>query len=268
MKRLPRRSPDLNSCLGRVQISIQWTVVDERARRPPSAAWNEWTDELMNGRHLMQRCACSIAVLAACAQLAGGQTTRRLPPVSQATYQAAISAHDTPPALGSGGAQRLPVPSGTRESVSAGPLLGPQLGQPGAPQPPGALPTQLIDLPAALRLADRANPEIGITRQAILESMAILQGAKVLLVPSIRGGANYHDHNGSIQRSNGTIFNLPEEQSLFFGAGARTVGGRKRGLSRHPDLQPPGRRDLLAAGRPPGSASAARSMPARRSTRC
>ena len=113
----------------------------------------------------------------------------------------------------------MPPPSGSKEPIPAAETLSPEAGHPSAPEPG----TQIIDLPAALRLADRANPEIGITRQAIEESLAVLQGAQVLLVPSIRGGTNYHDHNGSIQRSNGTIFNLPQEQSLFFGAGSRTV---------------------------------------------
>ena len=126
-----------------------------------------------------------------------------------------------PPAGGK--VERLPR-SGPGEPVSPGPPLAPDMsGGGGGPQASGTTPTRMIDLPAALRLADRANPEIGITRQAIEESIAVLFGARVLLVPSIHGGANYHNHNGSIQRSNGTIFNLPEEQSLFFGGGARTL---------------------------------------------
>jgi outer membrane protein TolC len=82
---------------------------------------------------------------------------------------------------------------------------------------------RVIDLPTALRLADRINPEIGIARQAILESLALEQGARVLLLPSITGGGNYHDHNGNLQRSRGAILDVPAEQSLYFGGGARTL---------------------------------------------
>jgi outer membrane protein TolC len=80
-----------------------------------------------------------------------------------------------------------------------------------------------IDLPTALRLADRVNPQIGISRQAILEALARLKGARVLLLPSLAGGGNYHDHNGNLQRAGGTILDLPAEQSFYVGAGARTL---------------------------------------------
>ena len=104
------------------------------------------------------------------------------------------------------------------------PLPPPEL-QPALPETisaPGVLSSesQLIDLPSALQLADRANPEIGIARAAILEALARLQAAKVLLLPSLTGGTNYHHHTGNLQRSRGAILSLTE-QALYYGGGAR-----------------------------------------------
>jgi len=81
----------------------------------------------------------------------------------------------------------------------------------------------MIDLPTSLVLADRANPDIGIARQAILESLALQQGARALLLPSLAAGTNYHLHHGNLQRADGTILGL-SEQSLYFGGGAQAIG--------------------------------------------
>lgn len=113
-----------------------------------------------------------------------------------------------------------PAPSITRLPTVDGapqPQLDPNGKETESPQ------TRVIDLPTALRLADRINPDIGIARQAILESLALEQGARVLLLPSLNAGTNYHDHNGNLQRSRGAILDVPAEQSLYFGGGARTV---------------------------------------------
>ncbi len=96
--------------------------------------------------------------------------------------------------------------------------------------PPGNQPdgfdsgdSRVIDLPTALRLADRVNPEIGISRQAILESLANQQQARALLLPTITGGTNYHLHNGNLQRPDGSILGL-SQQALYFGGGAQAIG--------------------------------------------
>jgi outer membrane protein TolC len=79
-----------------------------------------------------------------------------------------------------------------------------------------------IDLSAALRLADVQNPVIGEARILILGALAERQAARALLLPYLNAGTNYHDHTGPLQRSSGTILRL-NEQSLYFGGGARTV---------------------------------------------
>jgi outer membrane protein TolC len=79
-----------------------------------------------------------------------------------------------------------------------------------------------IDLATALRLADVANPTIAAARTMILEALALQLTARTLLVPSLNAGASYHGHDGVLQRSSGKIISL-SEQSLYVGAGARTV---------------------------------------------
>lgn len=90
---------------------------------------------------------------------------------------------------------------------------------PTIPQSVAPLP---IDLSAALRLADGQNPVIGEARIQILGALAERQAARALLLPYLNAGTNYHDHTGPLQRSNGSILKL-NEQSLYFGGGARTV---------------------------------------------
>src|SRR5271157_267468 len=52
-----------------------------------------------------------------------------------------------------------------------------------------------------------------------MEALAAQTQARVLLLPSLNLGTNYHLHTGNLQRSSGKILNLTE-QSLYFGGGA------------------------------------------------
>lgn len=81
---------------------------------------------------------------------------------------------------------------------------------------------RIIDLPTALQLAEAANPTIALGRQAIVEAVALQDGARALLLPSLNAGSNYHLHQGALQTSFGRIQNLTE-QSIYAGAGARTL---------------------------------------------
>lgn len=81
---------------------------------------------------------------------------------------------------------------------------------------------RLIDLPTALRLAEVENPTIALGRQAIVEAVALRMGARALLLPSLNAGSNYHLHQGKLQTSFGEIRDVTE-QSVYFGAGARTL---------------------------------------------
>ncbi len=77
----------------------------------------------------------------------------------------------------------------------------------------------MIDLASALRLAERWNPRLGLSREAVREALAIHRGAQLLLVPDLNAGTNYHLHNGPLQTSFGLIRTL-NEQSVYVGGGS------------------------------------------------
>jgi outer membrane protein TolC len=88
-----------------------------------------------------------------------------------------------------------------------------------APVVPPAAQEYPIDLTTALRLAEVENPLIATARQRVGEALAIQQGARALLLPTLNVGTNYHSHTGDLQRSSGRILSL-NEKSLYFGGGA------------------------------------------------
>jgi outer membrane protein TolC len=92
------------------------------------------------------------------------------------------------------------------------------------PTIPPAAQEYSIDLTTALRLAEVENPLIAEARQRIGEALAVQQGARALLFPSLNIGTNYHSHTGDLQRSSGSILSLTEK-SLYFGGGAGVLGG-------------------------------------------
>ncbi len=95
---------------------------------------------------------------------------------------------------------------------------------------PKPIDTMPIDLIASWRLAVRQNPSIGLARQIVEERVAYLLQARTIAVPSLNAGANYHLHNGNLQRSSGVILNVPAEQSLYAGGGARTLAAETVGI--------------------------------------
>jgi outer membrane protein TolC len=109
--------------------------------------------------------------------------------------------------------EQLPAPDSSREppDLSRAP--------PSLPPPAQTLP---IDLCTALRLAEGDNPTIGISRQAIQEALADQLRANALLLPSLRAGGNYHDHQGVLQNSFGEIRHVHTD-SLYVGGGARAL---------------------------------------------
>jgi outer membrane protein TolC len=111
-------------------------------------------------------------------------------------------------------------------AVSAGsPPLAPEADEPApevAPALPPAASTHAIDLDTALRLAQVENPTIAEARVAIQEALARQALARLLLVPTLNAGLNYHGHAGNLQRSSGVILKL-YEQSFYVGGGARTL---------------------------------------------
>lgn len=79
-----------------------------------------------------------------------------------------------------------------------------------------------IDLGAALHLAGVQNPELLIARQRVVEAVAERQLAAAGLLPSLRAGSSYDDHNGPLQQSSGNILNV-NRSSVYVGAGAYAI---------------------------------------------
>lgn len=91
---------------------------------------------------------------------------------------------------------------------------------PAEPPPPEAIQhgPQPIDLPTALKLADRQNPQIAVARERIRQAMAAQQQAEVLWLPDLQFGATWARHDGQIQRFNGEVLTV-SRSSLFVGGG-------------------------------------------------
>ena len=56
--------------------------------------------------------------------------------------------------------------------------------------------------------------------------MARQQGARVLLLPSLTGGTNYHWHTGNVQQNDGSML-LTTQQALYVGGGAGNASAAK-----------------------------------------
>jgi len=97
--------------------------------------------------------------------------------------------------------------------------------QPAFPAPPSILGpcAEPISLPAALRLANADNPEIGIARERITEAVALRQLAAAQILPNLNAGTSVDVHTGVLQQSNGTILKV-NRGSLDLGLGTNAVG--------------------------------------------
>jgi outer membrane protein TolC len=82
---------------------------------------------------------------------------------------------------------------------------------------------QSIDLTTALMLTTGKNPQIAFAQARIEESLAQIDRANALKLPSIRAGMNYHKHEGQIQDVAGTMINT-SRGSYYSGLGASAVG--------------------------------------------
>ncbi len=87
---------------------------------------------------------------------------------------------------------------------------------------PPQIETHPIDICTALKLAETDNPTMGVARQAIQEALANQLQADVLLLPTLRAGSNYHNHQGILQTSFGLMRQV-DSSSLYAGGGARTL---------------------------------------------
>src|SRR5579871_3691540 len=87
--------------------------------------------------------------------------------------------------------------------------------------PPAARPddrTLPISLPAALQLADARALDVILARQRVAASLAALDRANVLWLPSIDVGADYTRHDGQLQDVVGNVFGT-NKSALLLGAG-------------------------------------------------
>jgi outer membrane protein TolC len=80
-----------------------------------------------------------------------------------------------------------------------------------------------LDLFAALQLAGVDNPTINLAREQIREALAQQLNARVLLLPNLNIGGNYHYNNGPVQTSTGQLLPV-SDQALYMGFGAGAVG--------------------------------------------
>jgi outer membrane protein TolC len=85
-------------------------------------------------------------------------------------------------------------------------------------------PVYPTDFGSALMTAGGQNPRIGFAHGRIREAFAQLEQAEVLWLPSIRAGASFNRHDGTIQDARGNVFDV-SRSSFYHGLGARAVGG-------------------------------------------
>src|SRR5439155_19799379 len=88
----------------------------------------------------------------------------------------------------------------------------------GAPLVPGQF-IQPIDLPGALRLAGARDLDIAIARERVRLSLAELEQARVLWLPSLFVGPSWVRHDGQAQMVEGGVKTI-SKSTLFLGASA------------------------------------------------
>jgi outer membrane protein TolC len=76
----------------------------------------------------------------------------------------------------------------------------------------------VISLPAALRLTNASAWDIDIATQRLRIAAAVLQGARVLWLPTVIGGVDYQYHSGPVQNADGTTTNASHSNMYAGGA--------------------------------------------------
>lgn len=99
--------------------------------------------------------------------------------------------------------------------------VGEDVSQPSSPTSESALVN--INLPTALSLIGPQHPAVGFARWRVQQAYAELSQAKVLWLPSLRGGFGFHRHDGNYQASNGEIVDV-NRNSFQYGLGVGAVG--------------------------------------------
>ena len=89
--------------------------------------------------------------------------------------------------------------------------------------PSGVTASGLWDLTQVLASVDRNNPRIGIAGERYREAYARLAAARALWLPSIRAGASFNKHEGTLQASNGGVADN-SRTALNAGLGVQAIG--------------------------------------------
>ncbi len=80
-----------------------------------------------------------------------------------------------------------------------------------------------LNLSTALVMVSGRNPRVAFAGQRYREAYAQLEAARVLWLPSIRAGVSYNKHEGTLQSSDGRVFDS-SRGSLQSGLGVQSVG--------------------------------------------
>lgn len=110
------------------------------------------------------------------------------------------------------------------------PMASSEEKQPGGPLVPGQAVVP-IDLAGAIRLAGARDLDIAIARQLVCRSVADLQQARALWLPSLFLGPTWYRMDGKVQTISGQVINA-NRSSLF-------IGGLASGANSYP-ANPPG----------------------------
>ncbi len=168
--------------------------------------------------HLQAACVCLLAVAGGCAAQRPLAEVPSLKPEATEAGVSTVGFRQSPDSPTVVPAPSETIPPGTPTQVrKRAATWFPRVGTMGrSVNRPEALP---IDLPTALRLANADNLQVALAREQIRQALAGVEKAKALWLPSIRGGANYNRHDGSIQAVPGNQFNT--SRGLFYtGLGA------------------------------------------------
>jgi len=145
-------------------------------------------------------------------------TTRRLVIGFLAAVGVPAAAPGQPPAATDFASDRAVQPPAA--VIRAATLVAPIPDKLPAPKVPVAAENTFpIDLPAALRLANAANPTVAIAQVRVREALARVDQAEAQWLPTLSAGGIYQRHDGLDQNRKAELFRI-SRQGLFVGGGA------------------------------------------------
>ena len=115
-------------------------------------------------------------------------------------------------------------PDPKRISASPADRPGTEAAARGPDESSPAEPDRPIDFSTALGMVSGQNPQVAFANERIAEAYAHLRSARVLWLPSIRGGISFDKHEGPLQANDGTIVSS-SRWALEPGLGMLAVGG-------------------------------------------